>query len=161
LTLYSLVWPFVSLGFWLAVSLGNHRRTVVMTAAQAASIMLLGTPLTLQFGANGTLVAVAITMVLAFSLSCQYIFQQVPLSVWKVFGAHALALLAAVLVLAAIQQLSMWATLHSIVRVMLIGFLGDGTFVLTLYILRPTETRERIHYIRNRFFVQRRQNSSD
>ncbi len=155
LTLYSLVWPFVSLGFWLAVSLGNHRRTVVMTAAQAAALMLLGTPLTLQFGANGTLLAVAITMVLAFSLSCQYIFHQVPLSVWSVFGAHAGALVAAIIVLSAILQLPAWNTLPPFVRVMLIGLLGDGTFMLVLFILRPAETRERIRYVRNTFSAQR------
>jgi O-antigen/teichoic acid export membrane protein len=156
LTLYSLVWPLVSLGFWLAVSLGNHRRTVAMTAAQAASIMLLGTPLTLQFGVNGTLVAVMITMALAFSLSCHYIFQRVPLSWWKVFGAHVLALLAAILVLVIIQQLPIWNTLHSIVRVILIGLLGDGTFMLVLFILRPAETRERIVYVAQRFRASRK-----
>jgi hypothetical protein len=126
-----------------------------MTAVQAASIVLLGTPLTLQFGANGTLVAVAVTMVLAFSLSCQYIFQQVPLSVWKVFGAHVLALLAAIIVLLVMQQLPAWDTLHPIVRVLLIGLLGDGTFLLALFILRPAETRERIGYVTQRFRAKR------
>jgi PST family polysaccharide transporter len=155
LTLYSLVWPFVSLGFWLAISLGNHRRTVVMTTVQAASIVLLGTPLTLRFSANGTLLAVAITMVVAFSLSCQYVFQQVPLSVWNVFGAHTGALVAAILVLLGVQQLPTWNTLHSIVRVVSISFLGDGTFMLVLFILRPAETRERIAYVAQRFRARR------
>ncbi len=156
LTLYSLVWPFVSLGLWLAISLGDHRRTVTMTAVQAASLILLGIPLTLQFGANGTLLAVATTMVLAFSLSCQYIFQQVPLSPRNVFGAHAGALMAAILVLLGVQQLAAWNMLHPIVRVMLIGFLGDGTFMLVLFILRPAETRERIAYVTQRFRAQRK-----
>ncbi|HTP11281.1 MAG TPA: oligosaccharide flippase family protein [Anaerolineae bacterium] len=161
LTLYSLVWPFVSLGFWLAVSLGHHRRTVGMTTVQAASLMLLGLPLTLQFGVNGTLVAVAATMVLAFSVSCRYIFRQVVLSVWNVFGAHVLALLAAVLILVALQQLLVWNSLHSIVRLMLIGILGNGTFLLTLFILRPQETRERVAYVRDRFLHESRQRNSE
>jgi O-antigen/teichoic acid export membrane protein len=155
LTLYSLVWPFVSLGFWLAASLGSHRRTVGMTAVQAASLILLGTPLTLLFGANGTLLAVALTMVLAFSISCEYIFRQVPLSVGNVFGAHVIALLAAILVLLAVQQLPAWGTLYPIVRVLLIGLMGDGTFMLVLFIVRPTETRERVVYVVRRFRPQR------
>jgi lipopolysaccharide exporter len=155
LTLYSLVWPFVSLGFWLAVSLGHQRRTMGMTAVQAASLMVLGLPLTIQFGVNGTLVAVAFTMVLAFSISCHYIFQHVSLSVWDVFGAHVLALLIAIVVLVGIQQVLLWNSLHPIVRVTLIGLLGGGTFMLALFGLRPAETRERITYVMQRFRPQR------
>jgi lipopolysaccharide exporter len=151
LTIYSLTWPFVNLGIWLAVSLGSQKRIVIMTAVQAASIMLLGTPLTLRFGVSGTLAAVMITMALAFSLSTQYIFHNVPLSLWDVFGAHVLAFLAAVVALTAVQQLPAWNELRPIVHVTLISFLGTGTFLLVLFLLRPAETRERIMYVAQRF----------
>jgi hypothetical protein len=98
---------------------------------------------------------VAVTILLAFGLSCQYIFQHVPLSWWNVFGAHGLALLAAILVLVVMQQLPAWTALQPIVRVLLIGFLGTGTFMLALFMLRPIETRERIVYVAQRFRARR------
>jgi hypothetical protein len=64
-------------------------------------------------------------------------------------------LVAAILVLLGVQQLPTWNTLHSIVRVVSISFLGDGTFMLVLFILRPAETRERIAYVAQRFRARR------
>ena len=77
------------------------------------------------------------------------------LSPWNVFGAHGLALLTAMLVLMLVQQLPAWAALHPIVRLLFIGLLGDGTFMLALFGLRPAETRERIIYIARRFRAAR------
>jgi O-antigen/teichoic acid export membrane protein len=155
LTIYSLIWPLVSLGFWLAVARGDHRQAIFITGGQAATIILLGTPLTLWLGVNGTLLAVATTMVVAFSLSCAYIFRQVPLSPRKVFGAHVMALLAAILVLVLVFQVPSWSEIQPLGRVILISMLGSGVFLLTLFLLRPGETRERISYVWQRFRVAR------
>ena len=46
LTIYSLAWPFVSLGFWLAVAMGHPRQTVIFSGTQAVALIALGTPFT-------------------------------------------------------------------------------------------------------------------
>ena len=156
LTIYSLFSPFISLAFWLAVSVGDHRRSVFLTTVQAATLIILGTPFTLWWGVNGTLVAVLITMVVAFVLGLWYVFHEVPLSIREVFGAHTVALFVAVLALCLIQLWSNWAALGALGRIVIISFLGPGLFAGVLLLLRPAEMRERIGYVRQQFRTTRR-----
>jgi PST family polysaccharide transporter len=151
LTIYSLFSPFISLAFWLAVSVGDHRRSVFLTTVQTATLILLGTPFTILWGVNGTLVAVMITMIVAFILGLRYIFGRVSLSVREVFGAHVIAMLLAMLALWLIQLWTGWGTLTAVAQLIVIGLLGPGLFAAVLLLLRPAETRERIRYIRRVF----------
>jgi O-antigen/teichoic acid export membrane protein len=151
LTIYSLFSPFINLAFWLAVSVGDHRRSVSLTSVQAATLILLGTPFTFWWGVNGTLVAVMITMAAAFILGMRYIFGKVPLSKREVFVAHVLAMLIAILALWLIQQWSGWTALTALMRLIVVGLVGPGLFAGTLLLLRPAETRERIGYVRRMF----------
>ena len=151
LTIYSLFSPFITLAFWLAVSVGDHRRSVSLTTVQAATLIVLGTPFTIWWGANGTLAAVMITMTVAFIMGMRYIFGKVSLSMREVFGAHVIAMLVAVLALWLIQQWTSWAALSALGQLIVIGLLGPGLFAVILFALRPAETRERIGYIRRVF----------
>jgi lipopolysaccharide exporter len=151
LTIYSLVWPFVSLSFWLSAALGHGRQTVFLMGTQAVTLIALGTPLTLRLGAFGTVLAVMITMLIAFGLAMRYAFKQVPLSLREVFGAHLAAAAGAILVLLLLRQMPGWDSAIPLVHLMVIGMAGCGTFMLILVMLRPAETRERIVYIAQRF----------
>jgi PST family polysaccharide transporter len=151
LTIYSLLSPFISLAFWLAVSVGDHRRSVTLTAVQAGTLIILGTPFTLWWGVNGTMAAVLITMVTAFGLGMWYVFHKVALSAREVFGAHVAAMAVATLVLALVGTWSGWAEFSALGRLIVIGALGPGLFALVLLLLRPAETRERIGYVRRVF----------
>ncbi len=137
LTVYSLFSPFISLGFWLTVALGDHRRSIFLTTIQAATLILLGTPFTLAWGVNGTITAVVITMIVAFILSLHYIFSKVSLSLREIFGAQLGAMLVAVATSLLIQQWSSWGTLNAFVRLIVIGLCGPGVFAVVLFALRP------------------------
>jgi PST family polysaccharide transporter len=151
LTIYSLLSPFISLAFWLAVSVGDHRRSVTLTAVQAGTLIILGTPFTLWWGVNGTMAAVLITMVTAFGLGMWYVFHKVALSAREVFGAHVAAMAVATLVLALVGTWSGWAEFSALGRLIVIGALGPGLFALVVLLLRPAEMRERISYVRRVF----------
>ncbi len=148
LTVYSFLWPLANVGFWLSVAKGHRRTMVFITMAQAATLVILGTPLTLQWGSLGTIFAVIVTMILAFSLSSHYVFRQVDLSFLGTFGAPAVALGGATLVLALAMQFTGLNELRPLLRLITIGLLGPGVFWLILFLLHPAETIERVQYLR-------------
>jgi O-antigen/teichoic acid export membrane protein len=148
LTLYSFSWPFVSLALWLAVALGRTRFVTFSTIAQIISLVALATPLTWQWGALGTVAGVLATMAFAFVVNCMFIFRQAPLSFAQTFGSPCLATLVGALVLLALPHWNGWGELAPFTRLLLMGCLGVGAFFISLLVLQPTETRERLQYLR-------------
>jgi O-antigen/teichoic acid export membrane protein len=148
LTIYSFLWPLVNVGFWLSVAKAHTRTMMVITMSQAAMLIVLGTPLTIQWGAIGTIVAVIATMILAFTLSSIYVFRQVDLSFIETYSAPFIALLCALFVLAFATQATALNTAGPFLRLAVIGVLGPGVFWLSLFLLRPKETVERVQYLR-------------
>jgi O-antigen/teichoic acid export membrane protein len=147
LTIYSFLWPLVNVGFWLSVAKGHARTTLIITMGQAITLIGLGTPLTLQWGAMGTILAVGVTMILALSLSCCYVFRQVDLSLAEIFRVPVVAVGVATVVLLLISQINAWDSLGPPWRLALIAVLGPGTYWLVLFALRPAETMERVQYV--------------
>ena len=147
LTIYSLVWPVVNLGFWLSVALGHSRTTLYLTGVQAAAIVLIATPLTLRWGVSGTIAGVGITMVLAFCLSIYYVFRQVPLSIRASFAAPLVAACMAAALLFGLQHIGGWADWLSLARLAAIGIAGPGAFIMVLFALHPAEMIERVQYL--------------
>lgn len=147
LIIFSLTWPFVSVGFWLSVARGHSRTTALLTATQAAAIVLFATPLTLAWGVMGTILGVALTMALSFALSCYYVFRQVPLSFIGTFGPPFVAACASAGLLLGANQLPVWAQLVPLVRLFATGLIGPGAFILVLFALRPKEMIERLRYV--------------
>jgi PST family polysaccharide transporter len=156
LTIYSLVWPFISTGFWLSVALGHTGTTVRVTATQSLSLIVLGTPLTLLWGVAGTLISVGITMLLGFGIICWYLFRQVSISFSATFGPPVLGGIVATLVLASMLQLPGWANLPLLMRLSGVAVAGSAAFWLTLAAVQPVEMRGRIHYLWEQFCTQRR-----
>lgn len=148
LTVYSFVWPFVSLAIWLSVALGKSRVVTTLTLAQIITLVTLATPMTLWWGVNGTILGVGITMALAFGLSCVVIFRAVPLSIGATFGAPLIAAGIAAGVLWLLTAWSVWSGLPPLVRLCVTGAAGFGAFLLALFGLKPAEMRERMRYLR-------------
>jgi O-antigen/teichoic acid export membrane protein len=147
LTIYSFLWPLINVGFWLSVAKGHTRATLIITLGQALTLIGLGTLFTLQWGAMGTILAVGVTMILAFSLSCSYVFRQVDLSLVEVFRAPAAAMTIAAVALLLISQINIWSSIGPMWRLAFIAVLGSGTYWLVLFALRPAETMERVQYV--------------
>ena len=148
LTIYSLVWPFVSTGFWLAVALGHRRTVMTFTGTQAALLIFLGTPFTLKWGAMGTILAVGITMVVAFSMSSYYVFRHVQLTPREVYAAPLLGLVVSLAATGFAYQWPAWNALPSLVRLGLTGLLCAGIYLTTIFLAQPREMRERVRYVR-------------
>lgn len=150
LVIYSLAWPIISVGFWLAVAQGDTRATLWLTGAQAAALVLLGTPLTLLWGVMGTILAVSLTMALALIMSCVYIVRQLPLSLWATFGPPALAGALAAGFMLIVVRLSVWQSGPELLRLALAGAAGPGVFLIVLWLLNPKEMSERLRYLGQR-----------
>ena len=148
LTIYSLVWPFVSTGFWLAVALGHRRTVMTFTGTQAALLIFLGTPFTLKWGAMGTILAVGITMVVAFSMSSYYVFRHVQLTLREVYAVPLLGLVVSLAAIGFAYQWPAWNALPPLVRLGLTGLLCAGIYLTTIFVAQPREMRERMRYVR-------------
>jgi O-antigen/teichoic acid export membrane protein len=147
LTIYSLVWPFISIGFWLSVALGHTGTTVRITVVQSLSLVLLGTPLTLVWGVAGTLVAVGVSMALGFGVICWYMFRQVSLSIRTTFGPPVVSASVAATILTGMLQLPGWDFVPLTMRLLAVLSIGAGAFWLTLLLLQPTAMRMRIQFV--------------
>jgi PST family polysaccharide transporter len=153
LTIYALLWPYVSMGLWLSIALQHGQATLMLAAAPALSLIVLATPLTIALGVSGTLIGVGATMLIAFALSCRYIFDRVPLAFSETFLIHVAALGMAVLVTAAMMRIAAWGQFVALTRLLLIIVSGPGTFFATQFVLRPAEMTERLRYLRRAFLV--------
>jgi O-antigen/teichoic acid export membrane protein len=151
LTIYSLVWPVISTGFWLSVALGHTAITVRVTVAQSLALVVLATPLTLQWGVMGTLIGVGATMLLGFGMTCWYVFRQVPLSFSATFGPPLLAGVTATVLLVGILRLPGSDSLSPLVRLGVVSATVPGIFWLTLFALQPQQMRARAQYVMGQF----------
>jgi O-antigen/teichoic acid export membrane protein len=148
LVIYAIVGPIVDLGFWLSAALGHTRITMLITAIQSITLVVFATPLTLAFGIVGTLTGAGITSIAALSVSCYYIFRQVPLNIGEILGVPALATGAAAGVLIILLNFTtILTTLPPLIRLISIGIIGPGVFMIILFALRPAEMIERVRYM--------------
>jgi lipopolysaccharide exporter len=148
LVVYTVLSPFIGVGFWLSVALGQKWTATVITGVQLGVLIVLATPLTLLFGVIGTIVGVAISMIAGFVLSVSYISRQISLSPWATLYVPLLAVSLAVLILSLLPVLSGWHNLPPAARLFIVSVGGGGVFIASLFALRPAETIERIRYLK-------------
>lgn len=151
LVAYSMISPFISVGSSLAYARGNMRMSVVITAAQVISIILLATPLTLWYGAMGTVAGVGLTIAVGFGLSCRYILRTLSLSAVDLFGpALAAAALASVVSLV-VTNVPGWEGLTPLIRFAGSTSVSAGSYLVALFLIRPREMVDRARYLFARF----------
>lgn len=151
LAVYTLFTPFISLAGTLAYAVGNIRMTVWITVVQVVTMLGVATPLTLAFGAAGTIGGLGVTIAVGFTISALYIFRRLPLSVGATFGAPILAAGIATLVTVLIVNQTGWRELATLLRLAIIGLTSSGLYLVCLVALRPAEMAERIRYLTRTF----------
>ncbi|MCO5211889.1 MAG: oligosaccharide flippase family protein [Caldilinea sp.] len=145
------VWVLVSLAFGLSVALNHPRRWLWISLAQGVTIVLIGTPLTLALGVNGTMLGVAATMLVALALCGQYLFANASgLDLRETVAAPAIALSVAVGGLLG----EVWAlpiNLNPVLRLAIIGSTALLLYLGMMLLLRRNEMRDRLLYLRERW----------
>lgn len=147
LALFSFFSPFIGLGTSLAYALGNVRTTVLIPAIQAATIVIVATPLALWLGSTGVLLGVGVTIAVGFLLSCRYIFRRLALSPREVFG---IPVLSALIVSGAAWLMTLipdWPSWLPIVRLGATAAVTVGGYFSCLFVFRGAEMQERIRYL--------------
>ncbi len=148
IAIFALAGPFWGVGFWLAVARKDTRTGVILTVSQAATLLVVATPLTWKFGITGTLIGVGATTVLALFLGLRYLFGTVALSPWTTLGPAAVATVVAAVSVWSLNAWPAWAALPSLARLVGIGLAGPGVFLVAVIAVRPAEFWERVTYIR-------------
>lgn len=145
------MWVLVSLAFGLSVALNHPRRWLWISLAQGVTIVLIGTPLTLALGVNGTMLGVAATMLVALALCGQYLFANASgLDLRETVAAPAIALSVAVGGLLG----EVWAlpiNLNPVLRLAIIGSTALLLYLGMMLLLRRNEMRDRLLYLRERW----------
>lgn len=147
LVVYSLISPFISLGSSLAYARGDIRTTVLITASQAATLVLVGFLLTIWQGAPGTVAAVGIANAVGFVLSARYIFRRLLLSPLTEFGPPVVASAVTAAATLLLFRLPGWSGLAPLARLIATGAAVAGVYSLSLFALRPGVTIERVRYL--------------
>jgi len=135
----------------LSVALGHRKVNILITGAQAATLVLIGTPLTWWFGAPGTILGVGITIAVGFTISIVYIFRHVQLTILSVFGSALVALDIAIITSVLVPEIPSWSTLPPLLRLIGIGIMVPSLYLVALIALRPGEMIERLRYVTKMF----------
>jgi PST family polysaccharide transporter len=147
LAVSNFAWVFVNAAFWMAVALDHRRVSAGIAAAQAATLIAVGTPLTLAAGAGGTLAGVGAAMAVGVALSLAYVFRRLPLSLREVFGAPLAAAAAAVAVLLVLSSTLAGLAAPPIIRAAVVAAAGAAVYWGILFAARPAETSARLKYL--------------
>jgi PST family polysaccharide transporter len=147
LAIYSIFSPFIAAANSLIAALGHRRVLFLLAIAQAVTLILVGTPMTLWQGYKGTVLSVGVSVAVGFGLSCFYIFRHVPLSITASFGTPLLAGIAAASLTVAASHLPHVATLPPIARLVVIAITAPGTYVGITFALERAETLQRLRYL--------------
>lgn len=91
LVIYSVMRPMLDDAHSLFIAVGRPRLTVAVLVAEALTLVAAGTPLTFQFGAVGTAVAVGLTFVVGLVLTYRYVVQVISIRIWSNLGPPAIA----------------------------------------------------------------------
>ncbi len=147
LAIYSIFSPFIAAANSLIAALGHRRVLFLLAIAQAATLILVGTPMTLWQGYRGTALSVGVSVAVGFGLSCLYIFRHVPLSIAASFRTPLLAGIAAASLTVAASHLPHVATLPPIARLVVIAITAPGTYAGITFALERAETLQRLRYL--------------
>jgi O-antigen/teichoic acid export membrane protein len=161
LSVVNFAWPLINVGFWLAAASGLSSRNVRLALAQLAILVLLGAPLTLQYGVFGTMAAVTLALTAGLAICVRYTLARTGLHARELFvwpllaaGGTALALYGLTLTpffgdfaltagLGGFAYRAPWLLRAAVLA------LADFALFWGIYtLLRGEELRERLRYLR-------------
>lgn len=148
LVAYSVLRPLLDDAQSLFIAVGHPRRFTIATVIQAIVLVLVATPLTIQYSAIGTAIGVGIAFVVGLGVTYYFVRRTLPaLDLREAFGVPILAALITLVVSVAFSFYLKTFTLPLVV-VLIIQVLVTTLLYLGITIaLRPAYTRERAQYI--------------
>lgn len=147
LVLVAILRPLVENANSLMAATGQPRRIAILAAAQLAVLMILGTGLTVLYGAMGMAAAVAVSFVVAILIVHRNLMQTVQIGVLDVFGVPLLAALLTVVGYIFLNRELNVVTLPLWLQLVLKAAYTFAAFYAILFVLQPRTTRARVHYL--------------
>ncbi|MBI4320674.1 MAG: oligosaccharide flippase family protein [Chloroflexi bacterium] len=147
LVLYSVLRPILDNAGSFLMGVGKPRTAVTVAGLQTALLVILGIPLTLQFGVLGTCVAVGITLLAALAVSYRYVAREIAVQVKVTVGPAVVAAGLAVVayfVLLRVVDFDGWPL---IVRVLAKLAFAACIYCAALFAMQPRGVVERMTYI--------------
>jgi lipopolysaccharide exporter len=147
LVVLAVVQPLMGDAGRLFIAIGKPRLSMIIAAVEAGVLIVIGTPLTLLFGAVGTCVAVALTFLVGLILTYRYIRRVMDIDLWEIWitpGLAALLVVSGYFLGIRPLTLNAWPVLGRLAF--------QGGYVLLSYfgllmLLQPRGTTEKVQYV--------------
>lgn len=147
LVAYSVIRPLLDDAGSLFIATGRPRLSATVAGIQGLTLVAIGTPLTLQFGALGTCVAVGIAFAIGLGLTYRYVIQAIAVRLRDTLILPAIATLVALagyLVLVRLVDFGAWPLVFTVLGKMLFASIS---YVAVAFGLRPRVMAERAAYV--------------
>lgn len=148
LVAYSVLRPLLDDAQSLFIAVGHPRRFTIATVIQAIALVLVATPLTIQYSAVGTAIGVGIAFVVGLGVT--YYFVRRTLPALNLREAFVVPILASIITLGVSLAFSFYLKSFALPLVVELAALVVVTMLLYFGItlaIRPAYTRERAQYI--------------
>lgn len=151
---YSLLRPLLDDTGALFVATGRPKFVTTVLATQAITLILIATPLTLQFQAIGTAIGVAIAFIVGIALTYRLVTKMISLNLLRVFAPATIgAFVALALYFLLASQIDL-NILPLLIRVIVKGALAAGFFGATVLLIERRALFDRVNYISRLMLVR-------
>lgn len=147
LVMYSAIGPLLGDAGWLFIAVGRPRLSVQSTLAQAATLIVVGAPLTLRFGVVGTCIAVGVSFIVGMVLTYRYVAQLIDLNLWHYLGIPIVAAavtLGGYVILDHLIDTTAWPLVIAVLTKMAYA---SAAYIMIIFGFQPRGTLERAAYV--------------
>jgi lipopolysaccharide exporter len=151
---YSLLRPLLDDTGALFVATGRPKFATVVLVTQAIALVLVATPLTLQFDAIGTAIGVGVAFIVGIALTYRLVTKTISLDLVRVFAPSSIAALVAIGFYFLITRQVDMNLLPLLIRVIVKGALVVGFFGVSVLLIERRALFERVNYITRLMFAR-------
>lgn len=144
---YSILRPLLDDTGALFTAIGQPKRVTTVMVAQALTLLLVGTLLTLTLGAIGTALGVGVAFSVGILLTYRFVARTISIDLLRLFLRPLLSALGAVTTYLLIAQVIDLNSLPLLLSVIIKGGIATGTFLVLTWIQERHTLFERVRYI--------------
>jgi len=144
---YSVLRPLLDDTGALFTAIGQPRRITLVLIVQAVTLVAVGTPLTVMYGAMGTALGVGVAFMIGIALTYRFVSQVVRVNLFSLFITPLVATLVSAIFGLWLGQLPHLASWPLLFRVLAKGGLTASLFVLIMLAMQGRAAVQRVRYV--------------
>jgi PST family polysaccharide transporter len=147
LSISNFTWTIISIVFWLATALGNVKFNIRLNVVLAILLIGIGTPLTIYFYVDGTLISVGIMVFMGLVLSMYFLLTHIKLNVRNDFLMPILSAFITIVLLFTLER-TVLLSFSQLINLLLITLVSFSTYWSCMMLFNRKAMLERFNYLR-------------